>query len=104
MKMLIMRNIKAKTTRELFNHHEYENLKDGKRGHDIKFMLEKLKPEKAHDLQIPKLLCQSGEEVKPCDWNQVWRYGVQTEQDSERNVEEQLRKIANWIEGRLRRR
>lgn len=50
---------------------------------------------------LPHLECKNQSQASPRDYNQVWRYGIEVEPDKEGAIIAELKKIAEWIEGRI---
>lgn len=92
--LIIKREVRKNTTDALFKHKEYgEKLRQD--GHDIKYMLKILNNNSYRKLRT--LQCKNFQGAPPKEYNQVWRYGIETEKEIESEIVEELEKIANWI-------
>ncbi len=69
-------------------------------GHNISAMLKKLNPHSSYCLRNIHL--KRGGCVPPEKFNELWRYGAETEDgDEEEKVEKTLARIAEWIHTKL---
>lgn len=94
LKSLLLQNIGKNSYYDLLHYEGMDGL--NKSGHDLKFMLKKLGVQVKFPLRDINLNNGSKEEVKK--FNELWRYGLSnTNVHDEKNAEEVLLNIANWI-------
>jgi|HigsolmetaAR203D_1030402.scaffolds.fasta_scaffold06178_2 hypothetical protein len=99
LKVLILKKIIGKTTDNILKHNELGPKLGGSRGHDLKVYLNFLNYPR---YKLQNLPCKNGTQASVKDYNQVWRYGIEIEnQIVENEVVRELRKIAEWIEGEI---
>ena len=100
LKSLIMKTSGNNTYEQLVNYCEINQKKELK-GHNIKEMLKEVNPRNEYILKNIRLK-YGGASVSPKKFNELWRYGVETENaEEEERVESTLVKIAEWINTRL---
>lgn len=94
LKCLILSREGANTT-AFFEQHIRLGVLKGKKGHDIKYMLNYLN---YPNIVFPELLCGNNQIAKPRDYNQVWRYGIKVDFSKEMEIEQKLAGVAEWID------
>ena len=97
LKILLLKKIKGNTTEDFVNHKKLGEL-SGKYGHNIKYMLKYLG---YGQFSLPDLPCQNGQKAPPTEYNQVWRYGIESDNTVQDKIEKELLKIAAWLERRV---
>lgn len=101
LKSLIMKETGNNTYEELENYCKYNIGKQNLSGHDIKAMLKEVNPNNEYVLKNIRLK-NGGGSVPPKKFNELWRYGVEVEdEEEEKKAEKTLVKIADWINTRL---
>lgn len=99
LKSLILKNIGKNTYEELKTYSEKKQMNI--HGHDLKEMTRVVGIEHKYPLKKIRLTNRGGD-VPPDRYNELWRYGASTEDETEEIREEQtLVGIADWIEQRL---
>ncbi len=98
LKSLLMKDLGKDTYEEFSECCEGE--KKELRGHNISAMIKALNP--SDDFNLKKIYLKRGGSVLPKQFNELWRYGadVNDEREEER-AENTLLKIAEWIHTRL---
>ncbi|OLN24126.1 hypothetical protein BTO30_01560 [Domibacillus antri] len=104
LKALLIRNIKKDTTAELFDYFESEN---GRKlnGHDLKELLlffRKIPSAPQFNIKsFPNFPCHGNQAAPVSKYNEVWRYGIDSDSRSQKDAEEILIEIASQIEEEL---
>ncbi len=70
----------------------------GSNGHNIKYILQQLN---YGNVKLPDIICKNGEKARTQEYNQVWRYGIECDYKIEKDVENEMIKIAIWIDKKL---
>jgi hypothetical protein len=101
LKCFLLKKIRKNTTDELQSYHEYGYLKD--HGHDIKFLIKSVNLEGQAKYTLKHYSAVHGRQIEPEQFHQIWRYGIETGDDSfEEQSEAVLKNVALWLdEGRI---
>ena len=98
LKCLLLKRIQKNTYAELLACDGMDTLKDD--GHNLKKLLKKLDAEDR--FRLKGIRTRKKEQVSPKDFNQLWRYGVETlDYKEEEQAEETLKDIAGGLEEQL---
>jgi hypothetical protein len=99
LKCILLQQIGGGNSNDLQQHPHYHGyMKHG--GHDIRGMLAWART--GAIFQIKNLKCENKQEVCSHLLHQLWRYGLNTTDNTlEENVEQTLRKIADWVNDKL---
>lgn len=98
LKALLLDEVKGHNTSVFFNHARYKEKLNGKKGHNIQYILQELR---YGPVQLPSIECKRGEKAKPEEYNQVWRYGINAQEEEQAKIEHELQKVATWIRERI---
>lgn len=98
LKCLLLKRIQKNTYSELLAYDGMDILKND--GHNLKELLKKLDAEDKFRLKAIRI--KKREQISPAEFNQLWRYGVETlDNKEEERAEETLRDIAGWLDEQL---
>jgi hypothetical protein len=97
LKCLLLKKISKNTTDELQSYHEYDYLKG--HGHDIKFLIKAVNLEGQAKYTLKHCSALNGCQIEPEQFHQIWRYGIETGDDSFGDQSEAvLKNIALWLD------
>jgi len=96
LKVLILKDILGKTTDDIHKHGVLGPKLKGIEGHNLKNYLHYLNN---HSYKLQNLKCKNGKEAAVKEYNQVWRYGIELDDQAiENEAVRELERIAEWIE------
>ncbi|WHX30196.1 hypothetical protein [Brevibacillus agri] len=98
LKVLLLQKIRGSTTEAFMLHRELKDKLNGKNGHNIKYILSYLG---YGHFKLPSLSCMNGSSAPPSEYNQIWRYGIEVDFESEKRIIEELWEIVEWINRRI---
>lgn len=99
LKGLIMKNTGASTYEQLKEYSEQNNKQV--HGHNLKEMTKEVDIESDYPLKKIRL-AKTGGDVRPAQYNELWRYGAAVEDEEEELREEKtLQSLAEWIKDRI---
>jgi hypothetical protein len=102
LKCILLQQIGRGNSKELQQHPHYRKYMKHE-GHDIRGMLAWAGT--GGIFQIKSLQCKDDQNVDSHSLHQLWRYGLETKDNTlEENVEQTLRQIADWVNDKLRER